>query len=138
VYSDVVRGIVNSLGPLGLDNVLDYEPASIATAPMAYLFLRSWTRSQQGGVVTMRYEVVVRLVLLWSQNDTAEQQLQPLVNALPAAVEVDMTLGAGQDDRRISQVTMGVAEYRDIGGTFYRTMDVTVSVLEKGAANSGL
>ena len=70
MYNDVVANIKSALetgltGPLALRNVLDYEPATIATWPMAYIFLRGWDRDQKGQVVTMRYDVAIRLVLPW-------------------------------------------------------------------------
>jgi hypothetical protein len=140
VYADVVAGIVAALEPLGFENVLDYEPAAIEVAPMAYVVLATFARDKVGGVVTMRYTVTVRVAVPWTDNEQAERDLIPLVNAVPNALEVDMTLGANAaaGDRRVSQVIAGAAQYRQFANKFYRTMDVTVSVLEKGAEGSGL
>lgn len=138
MYADVITGIKDALETLDLVNVLPYEPATVSATPMAYIMLDGWERGQQAQVVTMRYQVKIRLVLVWQDNEAVEQQLIPYVNSIPTALEVDMTLGAGPEERRISQVRSGVAEYRDIGGITYRTMDTTISVLEKGASGSGL
>ena len=143
MYTDIVANVKSQLesgltGPQALVNVLDYEPPAVAATPMAYIFLGGWERNQTGQVVTMRYTLIIRLVLLWQDNYEAERALIPYVNALPNALESDMTLGGGPDGRRVSQVRTGLAEYREIGGTVYRTMDTTISVLEKGGAGTGL
>jgi hypothetical protein len=136
VYSDIIATLVEKAQAMGVfHNVLDYEPKAVAIAPMGYFFLAGWNRNQRGGVITMNYDITFRAVLPWADNEQTEHDLMPLVNQIPTAFEEDMTLGG---DRRISQVSLGVAEYRNISGTTYRTMDTTISVRENAAVGDGV
>lgn len=124
----------------GLKEVLDYEPSSIQRVPMVYHLLDSFQRTQAGQVTVMRYRKLVRLCVLWQDNEKAEWELIPFVNSIPAAIDADPQLG-GAITRGVAQVAQdapAIAGFVRIGGTMYRSLDVFVDIVDKAAYQSGI
>lgn len=143
-YQTVIAGLVERLKTVdGLKLVLDHEPPSIQRLPALLLYLDSFRRSYSGNVVTMRYRVKARLLISWVSNEAAERELLPFVNTIPAAIDADMFLGGRiqSGGAEVEQDTDHVAawtEYGGTGGTMYRSLEIFISVVEKGSYKSGI
>lgn len=124
----------------GLTRVLDYEPSSIPSTPMVYHLLDSFSRTQEGQVTVMRYRKLIRLIVLWQDNEKAEQKVIPFVNAIPAALDADPQLG-GRIERgfaRVSPDADAIAGFVRIGGVMYRSLDIFADIVDKAAYQSGI
>lgn len=118
-----------------LKAVLLGEPTAIHQPPALYTALSRIDRTTAGQVTSMRYTFTSRLVVDWQSPADAELELLGLVNAIPAAIDADPTLGGRVN---LARITEGPAGFIAIGGTNYRIIDYTIDVLEKGAYQSGI
>lgn len=137
-YTTVKAGLHTRLQTVsGLVVKLKYEPNTIQDAPAIYSILEGFTRSQASQITTMRYRTLHRLWVKWQDNEAAEIELDSFVNAIPAAFDADPQLG-GAIEQGITVVTDGKAEWREIGGILYRTLDFFTEAVEKAAFGSGI
>lgn len=135
MYTDVIAGLVEVLeGVQGINAIKAHEPTSIGLPPEMYLLLHSAERISKAGVAGWKYSVICRLCIQWVDNETAEQQLMPFVNAVPAALEAP---SAGQLNGALLHGAVAVSKaeagYVPIGGVLYRILDFYIDVVEKGA-----
>ncbi len=130
-YETVLEGLQERLGTVeGLAAVLDYVPTGIHTTPLVYTLFESLSIRQSGQVRTNEYRILLRVVLLWQDNEQAEAELSPFVESIPAAVRADPHLGG--------RLTSGYAEINEleggwvtIGNVEYRVLDCHAHVIEK-------
>lgn len=77
--------------------ILDYMPRTLQTTPLLYSVLDSvnWEDAQTAATAddVPHYRIQHRLVLAWQDNEQCEIQLARLVDAIPAALRADPTLG---------------------------------------------
>lgn len=140
-YVDAIAGLKGAVETVdGLNLVLDYEPTSFQRLPAVYLLLDSFSRSQAGQVTVMRYRVLCRLCVRWQDNEKAEWELIPFVNSIPAAIDQDPTLGGAitRGFASVAEDANAIAGFVRIGGTMYRSLDVYVDIVDKGAYQSGI
>jgi hypothetical protein len=121
----------------GLASVILGEPTATHDLPCVYGALNRFTRSQSGQITAMLYEFAIRLVIRWQDRQEAEAELLSLINAIPAAIDLDPTLGA-RIPMGLAKITAGDSGFVSIGGVLYRICDFTASVLEKGPVQGGL
>ena len=137
-YATVIAGLHTRYATVGgIKAVLDYEPKTISNPPVLYSLLDSVTRTQEGQVTVMRYRILSRLCIRWQDNERAEEELQPFVNALPSAVDLDPKLG-GAIPSGIARVTDIQAVFVTINGVFYRCLDTYCEVVEKAPWRTGI
>lgn len=130
-YQDIVEGLQDRFETVtDLETVLAYVPTSIGSTPMMYLLLDSATTERSGQVLAVRYRVLARLVVLWQDNEQAELEVMPLVDAIIGAVEADPHLGGALNSgyARINEVDAG---WDELGGVTYRVVDFFADVLAK-------
>lgn len=131
-YTTVKAGLHTRLQTISdLKVKLKYEPNTIQDAPAIYSILDSFTREIVGQIVVMRYRTLHRLWVKWQDNEQAEVQLDSFINAIPAAIDADPHLGASLPNG-MAMTTDGKAEWREIGGILYRTVDFFSEAVEKG------
>lgn len=129
-------------GVESLRTVLLGEPSGDMDLPGLYTALEGFDRPLAGqppadNLTGMDYRFVHRLVIRWVDFQQAEMQLLTFVNAIPAAVDADPRLG-GRLTKGIARIQAGDAGFANIGGTKYRVLDFTSTVLEKAPRSSGL
>lgn len=128
--------VLKTLQP-GIAAVLAYEPTQLQTFPTLYTLFNDAERSADGPVTAMRYHIIARLCFQWVDNERAELELDPYVNAVPAVVDAHAGLN-GALNSGIAKVTTAQGVFVNIGGTVYRAIDFTVDILEKAPRNSGI
>lgn len=140
-YQNVVDGLIECLGTIpgftAYWNLLDYEPDSVQSPPLIYTLLDGFTRSAQGQITIMRYRILVRLVIQWQDHQAAEQELRDRLHEIPAAIDVDPTLG-GRIDRGLAEVSDGQSGFVRISNTQFRCLDYFVSAPTKSPVRSGI
>lgn len=146
-YSDVITGLherletVPGLAQLNDDgdvcNMLRYEPETIVQTPLLYSLLDTFQRDQHGQMTSMIYRVLHRIVIQWQDQEQAELELIALVNAVPASIDVDPTLG-GRVDKGLARISDGATGFVVISGTQYRCLDFYSSVTTKSSMRSGI
>jgi hypothetical protein len=142
-YETIVAGyaeVFAAVDGLSAAQVLDYEPSSINPGPgepVMYFLLESFQRSAKGQVRRMDYTTTGRLCFLWQDNEAAEVELRPFVNALPAALDADPFLGgrlAGDGAGYLggyAECSGAVVVYVEIDGVKYKAIDYTLPAFEK-------
>lgn len=139
-YETVIAGLAErfrAVPGLATKPILAYEPTSIQATPTLYMLLDRVERSQHGQVTAMRYRILCRLVINWVDNERAEEELIPYVNAIPAAIDADARLGERLPNG-LAQVDDMQATFVSIGGVLYRALDTYANVLEKAPFKSGI
>lgn len=130
-YAAIAAGLQVRLKTVpGLKAVLDYAPTSIQIAPLVYSILDSADFIQSGQVQAVRYRVMHRLCVRWQDNERAEQEITPLVDAIPAAIKADPYLGGALKSGGAAMVRIETA-WVTIAGTEYRAVDFYTDILEK-------
>ena len=120
-----------------LVNILKYEPGAIQYTPTLYSLLDGFTRDRAGQLTIMTYRILHRLVLKWQDNAAAELALLPFVHSIPAAVDVDPTLGA-RITKGLARMSEGQTGFVIISNTKYRCLDFFSTVPTKGDFGSGI
>lgn len=111
--------------------VLDYEPAAIQVSPIALVLFSGFDgRNTAGQVTTTPWEITVRLMVKWQDNEGAERQLRALVDAVLYALDTGVQLG-GRLTSGLAQTPRGTAGFTKFGGTDYRLADITVRAVDK-------
>jgi hypothetical protein len=131
-YRDVLTGlhtVFEGVSP-PIPVLLRYEPTAIHQTPTLYSLLDSVDRQRQGQINATRYRVLNRLVVRWQDNEHAEEELIPYVDALAAAIDSDAHLG-GAISSGIATVNNMEAVFVSIGGVIYRALDIYADVLYK-------
>lgn len=126
----------------GLQNIILGESTALHELPCLYTVLESFERTMASlppadNLTAMHYHFTHRLVIRWQDYQQAEMQLLSFINAIPAAVDADATLG-GRITRGNVRITDGVAGFVDIGGVKYRIVDFATDALEKDTRSSGI
>jgi hypothetical protein len=118
--------------------VLKHVPATISTM-LIYIRLRRAERGQGGQITSMRYFFLVRLCVPYQDNEGAELLLDSYINAVPAAIDADPTLGGAISSglATVSTVNSDPA-FLDMAGTLCRYADFEVEAVEKAAYLSGI
>lgn len=134
-YDAIIAGLVATLKTVaGLKNVLDYEPAAISAggAPLAYLLLKEVPAIEPatGGEMALRYTIGLRLVLIYTNNETAEQQVRQLVPAILSALGGDLSAGGAIVDGQVL-ATRATGGYITIASTRCRVVDFTLEAVER-------
>lgn len=118
------------LTPLGVRQVLDYEPSSVQVYPTVYLLFDSSKVAVAGQRSTRRWRVVARLVVARQDVRQDEPTIAGLVDGMIIAVEADPALGGA-----VASGLASVAEQRgifvEIGGVVYRAIDTYIEIVEK-------
>ena len=115
----------------GLVAIAGNEPESIEGVGL-YCLLRGQSRSYLGGgEVTVQYQLTARLAVPLGTNVSgAEDTLDTYVNAVPAALDLDPTLGGhSYEPARCQTATTG---FWDVTGAMDRTMDFALTCAERG------
>jgi hypothetical protein len=112
--------------------LLRYEPTAIHQTPTLYSLLDTVNRQRQGQIRAATYRVLNRLVFRWQDNEQAEEELIPYVDAIANAIDSDAHL-SGALDSGLATVNDMEAVFVSIGGVIYRALDIYVDVLEKTA-----
>lgn len=137
-YEAIIAGLnVRYATVSGIKSVLDYEPKAISNPPVIYTLLDTVTRSQAGQLTIMEYRILSRLCIRWQDNDYAERELRPFVNALPASIDADPKLG-GAIPLGMAAVADIQAVFVTINGVLLRCLDMYVRVVEKAPVGSGI
>jgi hypothetical protein len=137
-YDAIVAGLgVRYATISGIKAILDYEPKTVSNPPIIYTLLDTVTRSQAGQVTVMDYRILSRLCIRWQDNEYAERELRPYVNALPASIDADPKLG-GAIPSGMAAVTDIQAVFVTINGVLLRCLDMYVRVVEKAPYGSGI
>lgn len=135
----IMAGLVERFQTVSGLIVLDYEPTTIEP-PTLYTLLDGFERSQQGQLTVMRYRFMSRLCIRWQDNEYAERELLPFVNAIPAAVDADPQLG-GRISSGLARVVSAAGDAQRplvrIGNVDYRAVDFFSDVLHKFPYRSG-
>lgn len=132
-YQAVVAGVVTVLeGVSGLDLVLDYEPKSIQQFPLCYLLFDSASGFSSGVMRGMRYRLLIRLCLLWQDNEQAERELEPYINSIPAALAADRQLSGALTSGLVDMDSLTIdGGFARIAGIVVRTADFYIEVVDK-------
>jgi hypothetical protein len=118
--------------------ILKHVPATISTQ-LIYIRFRRAQRGQGGQVTSMRYFFLVRLCVPYQDNEGAELLLDSYINAVPAAIDADPTLGGAISSGMASVSTVNSdPAFLDMAGTLCRYADFEVEALEKAAYLSGI
>lgn len=127
-YPDIVNALVPVLAQVpGISVVLPYEPTALHDLPAVYLLLDTIQRQRQNFVINKTYVIMTRLCLPWQDNEMAEHELIPLVDAVADAIDLSPQLG-GALTSGTAVCTSGLAGFVSIGGTLYRSLDYSVTV----------
>jgi hypothetical protein len=130
-YQAILTGLQTQLKTVvGIRAVLDYVPTSVQTAPLIYSVLDSAEIVRSGQVRAVRYRILHRLCVRWQDNERAEWEIIPLVDAIPAAIEADPHLG-GVLTAGYAEINEIEAAWVTIGGIEYRVLDFYSTVIEK-------
>jgi len=123
----------SQLVPTDLKQVLDYEPNQISggASPLVYFILKDLKltppTNQEQEVV---YSVGMRLVVQYTNNQTAEQTVAALIPTVLNTLGHDLDCGESIQDGQVT-ITGGVAGYLTIGATRYRIVDFTLEIVER-------
>ncbi len=117
--------------------VLAYEPAQLHDFPTLYTIFSDAELSLLPGLTRFEYRFIARLCFRWQDNEGAELEIEPYINAIPAAFDphlmLDGVLKSGQ-----ARVTGMSGVFVSIGGTVYRAVDYTINVIDKPKRVSGI
>jgi len=83
-----------------------------------------------GTIKTVTYRILHRVAIRWQDNEQAELEAIPLVDAIPAAVEADPQLG-GRIITGWAEVDECQPGWATIAGAEYRLLDFYSTVIEK-------
>lgn len=144
-YSDVVAGLHERFATVAaLNHIQLGEPKAVQTTPLLYTLFSNYERRRQGQITTMRYTSLHRICYNWSEPTTAEQALVDTLNAVPAAVDADPTLGGRLTGDGMNYLG-GIAEviradsgWAIVAGNKQRVVDIETLVIEKAAYQQGL
>jgi len=125
-YANIVSGIQTRLATITtLKANLKYEPAVIDDTPMTYILLDNAELTENAQSVTVLYDVTVRLIVRWQDNEQAEAQMMPYVDSIVDAIRGDPTLGSRANSARVTRIE---GAFVTIAGVEYRAVDFTVRV----------
>jgi hypothetical protein len=125
---------------LAAEQVTNYVPRVFGALPALYTVLDGFERERAGQLTVMRYTATSTLVVRWQDFEEAENELEPFVNSIAAAIDSDATLGGAVN---IAYVSEGNADWLTVGaGTAnpvtYRILQLTTVLTEKAAYRSGI
>lgn len=134
-YTDIVSAVVAKLeGLSGVKRVLDYAPASVHEFPIIYVLFDSMSLTRRGPVIEKLYKLSVNLVVRYQDNERAEEEIMPYIDAIPALFLADPhlsgTLVAGE--ARIAEVVSG--DLVRIGSADFRLIQFMLEVYSKEVA----
>ncbi len=130
-YGAIVEGLHERFETVaGIRRIYDYEPATLQATPALYTVLERVERQQGGPLMVSRYRILHRLCLRWQDNEHAEEELIPYVNAIPDALDADPQLG-GRITSGIARIAEAEAGFATINGTLYRVLDFYSDVVHK-------
>lgn len=129
--ANVRAGIKERLQTIDGLTVLSYEPANVQVPRVALILFRRFSgRNTQGQITTTPWEVTVRLLVRWQDNEGAEEELTTLVDGVPLAIDADPQLG-GRITAGLAQVPEAESGFVTFGGTLYRMADITIRAVDK-------
>lgn len=119
----------------GLHAVVLGEPTATHDLPCLYVAYQGFTRPLRNtpparNLTGMIHSFVLRLVIRWQDREIAEAQLLALLDAIPDAIDDDPRFG-NTITKGLGYIDAGTTGYQEIGGTTYRIVDYTLTVLEK-------
>lgn len=130
-YATVLEGLHERFATVpGIVAILNYAPTAFHDTPLLYSLLDKVTISRSGQVRARKYRILHRLVVRWQDNEQAEQQIIPLVDSIPDAVDADQHLG-GRLASGFAEITEIEGVWVTVGGTEYRALDFYSTVIEK-------
>jgi hypothetical protein len=137
-YAGVVSGLHAVFATVtAIKGMQEGEPEAVHVAPYLYTVLDSFERSEAAQVVSMRYRSVHTVLFDAQKGEYAENDLQDMVNRIPAAVSANKQL-SGTLTQGIAQIVSATAGWTLINGKMYRSLDFVSEVLEKGAKGSAI
>lgn len=104
--------------------VLNYEPTTIVDYPTCYVLLDRVELNDTVGGSERIYTLIARVLFRWVDNEQAEIELMPLVDALPGVID---GATSGWDEIRVKEIS---AVFVSIGGVMYRALDCYVTAKE--------
>lgn len=113
----------------GMGPVLSYEPRSFQGFPCIFTVLErtEWRQMGMGGSQRLPvYSLTSTLVLPLQDDEESEGDAVALVDAVPAAVHADMTLGGVLDGGANCIVADCEPEYIEANGVKYRALRFSV------------
>ena len=132
-----VSGLPQLNGAGEVINILKYEPRVIHTSPVLYTLLDSFVRDTSGQVTAMKYRLLHRMVFQWQDNEESEAAMLSYVHSVPAAFELDPTLG-GKLEKGLSRISDAQSGFVVISTTKYRCLDFFSSITSKAPYRSGI
>jgi hypothetical protein len=131
----------------GITTVIVGEPSEIPTdddgvqlLPLAYILFDSARPIVTSGVRGADYDLMVRVLIRWKDNEDAERDLAPVVDAIREAFDVratgghaKATLGGRVNTARVTAIASGEqAGFHTIAEEPYRSATFTIAVMSKG------
>jgi hypothetical protein len=131
----------------GITTVIVGEPSEIPTdddgvqlLPLAYILFDSARPIVTSGVRGADYDLMVRVLIRWKDNEDAERDLAPVVDAIREAFDVratgghaKATLGGRVNTARVTAIASGEqAGFYTIADEPYRSATFTIAVMSKG------
>jgi len=130
-YLTVVAGMHARLATVtALKAVLDYVPTSVQDSPVLWSCLAGMKIERRGQIVAVTYRILHRVAIQWQDNEQAEMEAIPLVDAIPAAVEADPHLG-GLLVSGFAEINECDPGWATIGDKEWRILDFFSTVVEK-------
>lgn len=124
-YAEITVAVAAKIAAMGgMDGgCLRYEPQSVDTTPMAYLLFDSRDHNfvRQARTFESSYQMLLRVVIQWQENEQAELELMPWVDSVPEALESDLALV--REGVRVAGCTGG---FVTINGVLFRVLDFDV------------
>lgn len=115
----------------GVNRVLKYIPTSVQDPPLVYLWLDDSDDVSKGQIFGDRWRIMARLVIAWQDNEQAEEETAPLVDAILSALRADRHLGVAGAGAPLLESVDCEAGWVTIAGAEYRVIDFELSILDK-------
>jgi hypothetical protein len=146
---DAIDGLEELLQSVDeLETVLVGEPSEIPTdeisgeqlLPLAYILFDGARPIVTSGPRGADYDLMVRVLIRWKDNEDAERDLAPVVDAIREAFDVratgghaKATLGGRVNTARVTAIASGEqAGFHTIAEEPYRSATFTIAVMSKG------
>jgi hypothetical protein len=130
-YNAIIDGLVAVLKTVdGVQNVLDYEPQAFGATPLIYLILGDYQLTDPANQEMLNiFNVAMRVVIQYTNNQTAEQTLRTLFPAILDTLGANLSMGQTDTDGQVL-ITSAKAGYVTSGGAKYRCLDCILQITE--------
>jgi hypothetical protein len=130
-YADILAGLVARLKTVeGLAEVLDYQPETVTTWPLAYCLLNRGSVAAAGQISARRMTTLVRVIIPQQDKSYTEPALAQLLDDIINAIEGDPRFG-GAITSGMAIIPEVIGVWVTIDGTLYRGYDINVEAVYK-------